>query len=59
MTILTKSLIELQEERAAKREYDASARPTTQSKKRKWKEIETKKEKMEDERVELNEIEIG
>ena len=59
MTILTSSLIELQSELLAKREFLAKDRPTSQSKKRKWREIEDAKDDRELARLESNTIEIG
>lgn len=42
MSILTADLIEINQDRAARREALAAERPTTQSKKSKWRDIEDK-----------------
>lgn len=42
MSILTADLIEINQERAARREATEAERPNTQSKKLKWRDIEEK-----------------
>lgn len=59
MSILTKNMQEINDERQLNREFLAKDRPTSQSKKRKWLEIERLIDDLEEKRLLSDEIQIG